>query len=78
VVHPRCVYSTIISIKILYKSKTTFIYYYYVECQINDNMFRPFLILTRSNIVAKEEHTKHIICFVCSFLAIMFDLMMAW
>ena len=22
-------------------------YYYYAECQINDNMFRPFLILTR-------------------------------
>ena len=29
------------------KSHTTIIYYYYVECQINDNMFRPFLILIR-------------------------------
>jgi len=42
---------TTISIKIWYKSNTTVIYYYYyyyyVECQINDNMFRPFLILTR-------------------------------
>jgi len=32
---------------ILYKTNTTIIYYYYVECQINDKMFRPFLILTR-------------------------------
>ena len=31
----------------LYKSNTTTIYYYYyyVECQVDDNMFRPFLIL---------------------------------
>jgi len=32
---------------ILYKSNARIIYYYYVECQINDNMFQPFLILTR-------------------------------
>ena len=30
---------------ILYRSNTTIIYCYYVECLINDNMFRPFLIL---------------------------------
>jgi hypothetical protein len=38
---------TIISFKIYYISQTQSIYYYYVEYQINDKMFWPFLILTR-------------------------------
>jgi hypothetical protein len=31
------------------------------NCQINENMFRPFLnyAIIRSNIVTKEEHTKY-------------------
>jgi len=32
-------------------TRPSFIYYYYVGCQINDNMFRPFLILTRPSFI---------------------------
>jgi len=51
-----------------------------MECQINDNMFWPFLILTRPSSCQTYllKRSIQIVCFVCSSLATMFDLMRAY
>jgi hypothetical protein len=55
----------ILSIKILYYVSQTQQFIIIYESQVDDNMFRPSFnkAIIRSNIVAKEEHSKCIILY---------------